>query len=53
MSIFSTDPQYKWVAAFILIVAGLAVWANPEYWMYILAFVGVIFLISFIFRNNQ
>lgn len=52
MSIFNTDPQYKWVALFVLVVAGLALWATPEGWPWILGAVGLIGLVSYLSRNN-
>lgn len=51
MSIYTSDPKYKWAALFIVVVGGLFIWATPEFWPYVVGFWGLVALIAYLYRN--
>jgi hypothetical protein len=52
MSVYKTDPQYKWGALFIIIFCGLWIWSWPESWPFVAVFIGIIVLITYLKRNS-
>jgi hypothetical protein len=52
MSIYTTDPQYKWGAIALLIIGALFIWATPSYWPYVVGFWSLVALIAYLYRNN-
>lgn len=52
MSIYKTDPKYKYGAIALLIIGGLAIWAAPEYWPYVVGFWAAVVLLAYLMRNN-
>lgn len=52
MSIYTTDPKYKWAAIALLIIGGLFIWATPEYWLIVVGFWALVALIAYFNRNS-
>lgn len=52
MSIYLSDPQYKWGALFILIFCILWIWSWPESWPFVAGFIALVGLIAYLKRNS-